>query len=183
MKKILFACLLFLCFGSVNAAVVSLNFDTYNGSNLTDGQLLNDVYSDLDVTFNSTAQIHRTETNIHSLPNFAGGASDFTTSLELTFDNLATNVSAWNVGYSSFTLSVFDSLDQLLGSVFTNTKNQVSLSFANIKRAVFSTNELYGIDDLSFSTSAVSAVPVPAALFLFAPALMGFLGFRRKMRA
>jgi len=28
-----------------------------------------------------------------------------------------------------------------------------------------------------------SAVPVPAALFLFAPALLGFMGFRRKTRA
>jgi len=30
------------------------------------------------------------------------------------------------------------------------------------------------------STPELSAVPVPAALFLFAPALLGFLGYRRK---
>lgn len=29
----------------------------------------------------------------------------------------------------------------------------------------------------------VSAVPLPAAVFMFAPALLGFLGFRRKVRA
>ncbi|HDZ16344.1 MAG TPA: hypothetical protein ENH61_03085 [Methylophaga aminisulfidivorans] len=29
---------------------------------------------------------------------------------------------------------------------------------------------------------SVSAVPVPAALFLFAPALMGMVGLRRKMK-
>ena len=30
---------------------------------------------------------------------------------------------------------------------------------------------------------SVSPVPVPAAAFMFAPALLGFLGFRRKLRA
>ena len=38
------------------------------------------------------------------------------------------------------------------------------------------------IDDVA-EASAVSAVPVPAALFMFAPALLGFLGLRRKARA
>ncbi len=37
-------------------------------------------------------------------------------------------------------------------------------------------------DDLWFRTG-VSEVPVPAALVMFAPALFGFLGFRRKARA
>ena len=32
-------------------------------------------------------------------------------------------------------------------------------------------------------TDDVSAVPIPAAAFMFAPALLGFLGFRRKMQA
>ena len=35
----------------------------------------------------------------------------------------------------------------------------------------------------SFTTVAPSAVPVPAAAFMFAPALLGFLGLRRKNRA
>ena len=30
---------------------------------------------------------------------------------------------------------------------------------------------------------SINAVPVPAALFLFAPALLGFFGLRRKMQA
>ncbi|MDQ7072296.1 MAG: hypothetical protein Q9N32_00340 [Gammaproteobacteria bacterium] len=34
---------------------------------------------------------------------------------------------------------------------------------------------------VSLDLYATSAVPVPAALFLFAPALLGFLGFRRKI--
>ena len=35
----------------------------------------------------------------------------------------------------------------------------------------------------AFSPSAPSAVPVPAALFMFAPALLGFMGLRRKAKA
>ena len=38
------------------------------------------------------------------------------------------------------------------------------------------------LDNFRYGDS-VSAVPVPAALFLFAPALLGFLGFRRKAKA
>ena len=34
-----------------------------------------------------------------------------------------------------------------------------------------------------YTMDAVSAVPIPAALFMFAPALLGFFGFRRKMQA
>jgi hypothetical protein len=36
---------------------------------------------------------------------------------------------------------------------------------------------------LDWTQSSVSTVPVPAALFMFAPALLGFLGLRRKTRA
>ena len=31
-----------------------------------------------------------------------------------------------------------------------------------------------------YTTDAISEVPIPAALWLFAPALLGFLGLRRK---
>jgi hypothetical protein len=40
----------------------------------------------------------------------------------------------------------------------------------------------YSVGEFQAFGSAVSAVPVPAAAFLFAPALMGFLGFRRKLK-
>jgi len=36
---------------------------------------------------------------------------------------------------------------------------------------------------LLVSDSNLIATPVPAALFMFAPALLGFFGFRRKMQA
>ncbi|HDY84904.1 MAG TPA: hypothetical protein ENH74_04375, partial [Methylophaga sp.] len=38
------------------------------------------------------------------------------------------------------------------------------------------------IGNLEIDISAVSAVPIPAAAFLFAPALLGFMGLRRKSK-
>lgn len=55
-----------------------------------------------------------------------------------------------------------------------------------IAQFYFLAGEIYTIDFLSVDSGAlsyivsVSAVPVPAALLLFAPALLGFLGLRRK---
>jgi len=40
--------------------------------------------------------------------------------------------------------------------------------------------ETYTLDNLRYGLHTPSAVPVPAALFLFAPALLGFFGLRRK---
>jgi hypothetical protein len=48
----------------------------------------------------------------------------------------------------------------------------------------------FALDTLAFSENAIAgwslaeiAVPIPAAAFMFAPALLGFMGFRRKMQA
>ena len=53
-------------------------------------------------------------------------------------------------------------------------------AFANIT-AVDNTKTISWL--LVTDTYDVSAVPIPAALFMFAPALLGFLGFRRKRQA
>jgi len=41
---------------------------------------------------------------------------------------------------------------------------------------------LFEANGSAFMSEAVSAVPVPAALFMFAPALLGLLGFRRRTK-
>jgi len=48
------------------------------------------------------------------------------------------------------------------------------------RRTGGSNNDAY-LDSAYLSTS-VSAVPIPTGVFLFGPALLGFLGFRRKMQ-
>jgi len=63
----------------------------------------------------------------------------------------------------------------IAGLAFTGTA--MSIDFGGTANQV-------GYDDITFGSAVpVSAVPVPAALFLFAPALLGFFGFRRKMQA
>jgi hypothetical protein len=56
---------------------------------------------------------------------------------------------------------------------------------------VLSQNGAYGINKLDYATLSylnwtpsnnVSAVPVPAAVFMFVPALLGFMGLRRKVK-
>jgi hypothetical protein len=59
-------------------------------------------------------------------------------------------------------------------------------SFGNIVTAqwlmVGGNTGAFNIDNISVNAS-IGAVPVPAALFMFAPALLGFLGLRRKTKA
>jgi hypothetical protein len=43
--------------------------------------------------------------------------------------------------------------------------------------------DLPGLTFLNWTPSQVSEVPVPAALFMLGPALLGFLGLRRKAKS
>lgn len=65
-------------------------------------------------------------------------------------------------------------IDALLA--YSNFINADSLSIEAINRLNFSGFESIG----SFTLTNVSEVPVPGAVFLFGPALLGFLGLRRK---
>jgi hypothetical protein len=77
-------------------------------------------------------------------------------------------------------------------SIFNNT-DALSLGVWNVTGDFFTTvallaGKVYSVDFASVTSSAlkynlsasVSAVPIPAALLLFAPALLGFFGLRRK---
>jgi hypothetical protein len=169
---------------SAQALPITLNFDQdLNGNTLVEGQLLNNVYGGLGLSFNSTAAIRQTGGGIPSAPNFAtGSASDFLTDLVLTFDTFATSVGASNVSHSSWLLTAFDVAGSVLGTVNSSAfPDTVLLSgIGNIKTAVFSTTSQYGIDDLIFDTSKV---PEPGSLALAAIGLVGIGLFRRKKTA
>lgn len=67
-------------------------------------------------------------------------------------------------------------------------------AFFNNHREIYDSGDLIGLSHirnrnyanvtfLDWTQSSVSAVPIPAALFMFAPALLGFFGLRRKAQA
>jgi len=70
----------------------------------------------------------------------------------------------------------------LVGSIFTAIQGENASTLSFIQSLAFGvTYTLKAIAESgSLITATVSAVPVPAALFLFAPALLGFLSLRRK---
>jgi len=114
-----------------------------------------------------------------------------TSELDLTFD---TTLSSLGFDWRNTDGSNDKIVLNILGESFVFGPSQSSGFFGLTSTVLFNTLNLgdsFGdggalanafIDNLRFSSS-VSAVPVPAALFLFAPALLGFLGLRRKANA
>lgn len=171
--------------GTTQAAPVTLNFDTYlNGNALSDGTLLNDAYGGLGVTFNSTARVVLGGGGVTSQPNFATGGAGFATNLQLTFDNYGLSVGAANVTSSSWLLTAYDELFNVLGSVSSvNFPGISSLSsIGNIKYATFSTNSQYGIDDLTFD-AMTNNVPEPMPLALVSLGLIAMTAIRKRKTA
>lgn len=100
----------------------------------------------------------------------------------------------WDYEYStgnSWTWSFFDEVGGLVGTNnYTNTGDStpqtldlLSLGFAGVAGVQLGHHDGWmNIDNLVYDAK-VSAVPVPAALLMFGPALLGFFGFRRKFQA
>jgi len=57
----------------------------------------------------------------------------------------------------------------------------VGLFDTPITSLFYNNDGLLGISHVAYFNTSVSAVPIPAALWLFAPALLGFLNFRRRL--
>jgi len=89
--------------------------------------------------------------------------------------------------------SVSDYAWFLTGGSDTESVGYITLSIEDIgysigyQRAFSNITAVEAYNTISWllvtDTYEVSAVPIPAALFMFAPALLGFLGFRRKRQA
>ncbi|MEW5011830.1 MAG: hypothetical protein AB1Y22_09740 [Cycloclasticus sp.] len=111
-------------------------------------------------------------------------------SFDIIFDNTVDAFGIWGGAYNhSWSFSAYDSLDNLLESVTVSVgccdSTFFGIAHAGITKVTLASlsSDWVVFDNLTFKASSVSAVPVPAALFLFAPALLGFLGFRRKKAA
>jgi len=179
MKKILLSVLLVLSFGA-NAAVISFGPASASGSGplitfnnlVTPTGIVGDAIITLNVNGDFNSDFEYADVSLDGL------------SLGRIFDNNTTN--------DPFNFN--NDVGNQSQSTLTGSATIANLDFAALI--------IDGFLNLSFDTSSnvnccgtvnhlsgtitfneVSAVPVPAALFLFAPALLGFFGLRRKSQA
>ena len=155
MKKVMFLIVGMLFSVSVNAATLTLTSDT--------GSLLN-PHTGIGETVKST--------------QFA----DEVTDTFKVFSDVETDVKITVGGFSPST--DFTSIGVSISGGDTQTITEETIYWlANIKD-VFEIviSDFIGSGDVGY-TVTVSAIPVPAALFLFAPALLGFFSLRRKATA
>ena len=109
-------------------------------------------------------------------------ASAFTTSFNI--QSIAGATSVFDIDFTRGLLPALVNLTSYTFNSATYTLGSVSsFSFTSILAAGF--NGILTISGLSTLSPTsvnlhVSSVPVPAALFLFAPALLGFFGLRRR---
>jgi hypothetical protein len=178
-QQLALACAFALIGTGAQATPITLNFD-----DVASGTLLNAAYGGLGVTFNATATVVRSGDGVTSQPNFASGSADYSTTLEIVFDNYGNSIKAYNVTNSSFTLRAYDANGTLLSSGMTSDFGPtgfVSLSnIGQIKYARFTSTGLYGIDDLSFDAVATTNVPEPATLASLVLGLGLMAGLRRR---
>ncbi len=126
-------------------------------------------------------------TGVDALSNFTGSGSAQGTVLDdfpsFTLGCESSLLCGWVTVYNK---TATQSGSILSGGIFYNWNNANDFRDNTGLTSIFENQALAGSVDRTFLTwtsSNVSAVPVPAAVFMFAPALLGFLGFRRKMRA
>ncbi len=166
----------------------SLNpFQGYTNLNSLIGQVfsptantLDHVELQLNAQYSSTAQVH---VDILDSP----GGTTLGTSNTLSFTGATIEIAHFE--FSSIDISSYSNLfmkivaesgfyGAFLAGGFGSNGYGAGLGIAWVGASPQANNDLW------FRTGAtgVSAVPVPAALFMFAPALLGFLGLRRKTR-
>ena len=169
MKKtmLFFAALLF----SLNASAASLNLVGDSGNAGTVGMASGDV-----VTAGWSSN-----SNGASVSDAFTITSDTATTatLTLTFNPLAPNTAVSIVdGTTNIGLDVLK-----VGSLGLLEYTWVLEAATDYVLNIFISNAVAGSNyDLRLGGTGISEVPVPAALWLFAPALLGFFGLRRKAK-
>ena len=191
-KYILTMCMLIASFVfSATATAITVDFDSATVADTADG------YVDQGVAFNYSG----TGTNYFSefgpvLPSPSGSnaltmtGGDNNSFWTASFAGLANSISV-DLGDNAADadrvfLSIFDSADNLISTVTQDLASSfvgmvtLSLVGSNIAYATFGTTGDLGLGGIYADNFTVSAVPVPAAAWLFGSALLGFFGFSRR---
>jgi hypothetical protein len=183
MKSLIRVCAVFLAVtamtGVAAAAPITLNFDTDLGGNpIAPNTSVNTAYPLAELSFSSNSLVVMTGTGVPSLPNFASGDPLYTGTIEVIFspDFVGDLIGAENVTGSTWTLTAYDNNNNVLGTIgspaFGNPAAVLSFP-GQIRRATFTTNSQYGIDNLIFEASPV---PEPASLAVWSMLLLSVAG-------
>lgn len=188
MKKLLIT--LFTLFSIASANASTLTFDDLNLTStyepLTDlnyGGFTWDSRWGAGSTANHSTYANSASSGTQYLSNL-GNVDSLTISNSTAFDFYGAyfGTPSHNSPASWVNITAYDNLNNLIASTgqvsLTTVMTFISAGFTNVSSLIITRGSgWYTMDDFSYN---VSSVPVPAALFLFAPALLGFLGLRRK---
>lgn len=184
MKKLLLASALLTASFSVNSAMAAPVDYTFSGSNNpinveTPGTVMGTFTLDTVAGADSCTQatcLDYSFTMNHNGINNTFASDDASLSL---FDF------SWTTdGLGELTSIIFDADigNKFLFLVWDIAGNSNRNDAGNANRFEYGPTDTLGRVFLDNANASVSAVPIPAAAFLFAPALMGFLGLRRKAK-
>jgi hypothetical protein len=183
MKKLLIALLGMFAMANANAALIT------NGGFET-GDLSGWSCTGAALCHTESYDVHSGKYAMEGFDNvgFATLSQSFATTIGSTYDlefwSKTSNSSTGNILKYSIDGSGLTTVTTTTGWLLTQL-SFVASSASTTLALLFETNPGTGvwyIDDVAVA-GGVSAVPVPAALLMFAPALLGFFGFRRKMQA
>jgi len=165
MKKVMFMIVGMFFAASVNAA--SLNLSTFNQDINVNSTLSGDV--------TNTSTQARTFTDVDGAGSFEIGhhvvsAVDQVVEVEWSFNK--------QINLESASISLGGS--QTYVQAITGAGYTFSMLLLAGQSYFFDVLGVSAGSPLTATLTVVSAVPIPAALFLFAPALLGFFGLRRK---
>jgi len=171
MKKLMFIAVGMLFSISVSAATISLSSSSSTGGGTTaNGSGIGGAtatHTDLQSDFVDVWQVSSTTTLAETF-NIATSTPTFT-----TFDAFYSFDGTTWVDFAN---------ESILGGINESEYQTLTGSLVSYLIKVTGTGVSIGSSSylLSVNEVVIPPVPVPAALFLFAPALLGFLGFRRK---
>lgn len=154
---------------------------------------LNSQYSGQGITFDGGWEVLNQSGNfgVNALSGshfaaFNTNVNGITNTLGMAFDTNINSMSGFLGGNfaTTWTISAFLNGSNIYQTSILSTAQQyINFSLSSLVAdyvTILSSSNSGVLDDLSYNN--VSAVPVPAAVFLFAPALLGFMGLRRKAK-